>query len=353
MTKQLKKGAFFTDIHFGKKSNSPVHNDDCLRFIDWFAEQVHADPEIDYVGFLGDWNENRSAINLATLTASYLGARKVNDIGLPVFFVVGNHDLYHRHTREIYSVLPFQEFSNFRVINEPTVIKEVGDGAFFSPYLFHDEYERLDDMLKIPFWAGHFEFKGFKITNYGTPMMHGPDPNKFAGPDHILCGHFHQRQQRDNIVYIGNTFPMDFGDAGDRERGMAIYDHRTRLIEFKDWDQAPLYIRCRVSKLLDDEVDIRSQSRIKCVLDEELTLEEANQIRDAYTKRFQLREFLFEEHHSTADGISETETEIEVPEMDQPSDHNTIDGLIVQMLNDIKVDQIDNDLLIKQYQRLQ
>lgn len=353
MTKQLRKGAFFTDIHFGKKSNSPVHNEDCLRFIDWFVGEVHRDPEIDYVGFLGDWNENRSSINLATLTYSYNGAKRLNEIGLPVYFVVGNHDLYHRHTREIFSVLPFQEFANFRLIDQPTIVPEIGDGAFLSPYLFHDEYNHLEQMLKIPFWAGHFEFKGFRITNYGTPMQHGPDPSKFKGPEHILSGHFHQRQQSGNIVYIGNAFPMDFGDAGDRARGMAIYDHRIRDVTFKDWDQAPLYIRCRVSKLLDDAVDIRNQSRVKCILDEELSLEEANQIRDAYVKKYDLREFLFEEHHGTLDGITDTETEVDVPEMEQTSDHNTIDGLIVQMLNDIKVDTIDNDLLIKQYQRLQ
>ena len=36
MTNLFKKVACFTDIHFGLKSNSKVHNDDCMDFVDWF-----------------------------------------------------------------------------------------------------------------------------------------------------------------------------------------------------------------------------------------------------------------------------------------------------------------------------
>lgn len=350
--KQLMRGAFCSDIHFGKKNNSPVHNQDCLNYLTWFCGVVRADPTIDYVAFLGDWNENRSAINLATLTSSYIGAKMLNDLNIPVYFIVGNHDLYHRHTRDIYSVVPFAEFTNFRIIDTPTVVSEIGDGAFLSPYLFHNEYDNLSDMLTIPFWAGHFEFKGFKITNYGTPMMHGPDPDMFAGPAHILSGHFHQRQIKHNIVYIGNTFPMDFGDVGDDQRGCAVYDHATRSLQFHNWDSAPMYYKIKLSKILDDDVVVRPGSRVKCVLDEDLTLEEANKIRETFVSKNNLREFIYEEHYSTGDAISNTDTDIDVPEISDTTSHETIDGLIVQMLNDIKVDQIDNNILIQQYTSL-
>ena len=38
----FKKVACFTDIHFGMKGNSRVHNDDCEAFIYWFIEQAKA-----------------------------------------------------------------------------------------------------------------------------------------------------------------------------------------------------------------------------------------------------------------------------------------------------------------------
>ena len=38
----FKKVACFTDIHFGMKGNSRVHNDDCEAFVYWFIEQAKA-----------------------------------------------------------------------------------------------------------------------------------------------------------------------------------------------------------------------------------------------------------------------------------------------------------------------
>ena len=132
-TKPLKKGGYMTDIHFGKKANSPLHNEDCIRYLEWFCEQVKKH-ECDYVAFLGDWNENRSALNIATLKYSYLGAKMLNDLDIPVYFVVGNHDLYYRHSREIHSVIPFNEFENFVIIDEPTVINDIENKVLFSRF---------------------------------------------------------------------------------------------------------------------------------------------------------------------------------------------------------------------------
>ena len=41
----FKKVACFTDIHFGMKGNSRVHNDDCEAFIYWFIDQAKASPQ--------------------------------------------------------------------------------------------------------------------------------------------------------------------------------------------------------------------------------------------------------------------------------------------------------------------
>ena len=35
MSNLFKKAAIFTDIHFGLKSNSTLHNEDCLAFVKW------------------------------------------------------------------------------------------------------------------------------------------------------------------------------------------------------------------------------------------------------------------------------------------------------------------------------
>jgi DNA repair exonuclease SbcCD nuclease subunit len=345
--KKLKKGIFCSDIHFGKKSNSEQHNQDCLDYLTWFCNQVKNIKDIDYIGFLGDWNENRSALNIATLNYSYQGAKMLNNLGLPVFFCIGNHDLYHRHTREIHSIIPFQEFSNFAIINEPTVFSDVEGKMLVCPYLFHDEYEQLLQYTNIPFWAGHFEFKGFIVTGYNIAMPTGPDHTLFKGPKYIASGHFHKRQYGGNVVYIGNCFPMDFGDIDDNQRGLMIYDHSKQKMSFMDWPECPKYIKTTLTALLDGKVIIPPNSRVKCVMDIPISFEESTSLKNELTETFNLREFVSEEAREVAEAISGT--------IINDKDNiiiSSIDELIIQMLNSIDVANIDNDLLIEQYRKL-
>lgn len=41
MSNQLfKKAAVFSDLHMGLKTNSAVHNQDCLDYLYWFVEEA-------------------------------------------------------------------------------------------------------------------------------------------------------------------------------------------------------------------------------------------------------------------------------------------------------------------------
>lgn len=348
MTK-LKKGAFCTDIHFGKKRNSRLHNEDCIRYLQWFASKVREIGDIDYVGFLGDWHENRSAIDIETLNYSYQGARILNDIGVPVYFIIGNHDLGRRHTRDIHSIIPYDELENFVLINEPTVCDNIGDGMLWCPYLFHTEYPTLQKYLDVPVWAGHFEFRGFVITGYTITMNVGPDPSDYQGPKHIFSGHFHRRQAHNQVVYIGNTFPMDFGDAGDFSRGMMTYDHDKDEVLFHDWADCPKYIKTTLSDLAEGKVKLEREARVKCIVDVQLTYQESQEIRNAYLEEFDLREFSMEESREISSAISDTEATID---WSDETKLKSVNELVVDMLKEIETDSIDNDMLVQIYNSL-
>lgn len=346
--KKLRKGAYCTDLHFGKKSNSQQHNEDCIEYLTWFCNQVKEVGDIDYIGFLGDWNENRSALNIATMNYSYQGAKMLNNLGIPVYFCVGNHDLYHRHTREIHSVIPFQEFSNFILINEPTVLNNIEGRMLMCPFLFPDEYENLLQYTNLPFWAGHFEFKGFLVTGYGLAMPTGPDHTLFKGPNYIASGHFHKRQYGGNVVYIGNCFPMDFGDVDDIDRGLMIYDHIKQDMSFINWKECPKYTKTTLSALLDGDVQIYPNSRVKCIVDIPISFEESSTLKQELTEEYKLREFVSEETREIASAISGTKVDIDTNEVLVYG----IDDLVIQMLRNIDTVHVDNELLVKLYQRL-
>jgi len=346
--KTLNKIATLTDVHFGKKSNSEVHNQDCLDFINWFCDYVRAAGDIDCVGFLGDWNENRSALNISTLNYSYQGAKLLNELGIPVFFIIGNHDLYHRNTREVHSVIPFAEFDNFVLIEEPTVIKEIYGEALFAPYLFHHEYPALVKYNNIPVWFGHFEFKGFEVTGYGMKMPTGPEAKDFSGPSYIFSGHFHKRQVDGNVIYTGNIMPMDFGDAGDIERGLMIYDFKQKEILFENWEDCPRYTKTTLTELMSGSVKLHKGARVKCVVDVPISFEESGALRQEFVEKYKLREFSLEESIEIQRALEENDMDISGDELKLAG----VDELVNHMLSEISSEHISNKKLVTIYNSL-
>lgn len=346
ITKTYRKTAGFTDLHFGKKSNSEIHNQDCINFIKWFCEQVQNDPEIDSVVFMGDWHENRNALNISTLAYSHEAAKMLDQLGLPIFFCIGNHDLYHRHTRELYSVIHFQEFTNFVVVNEPLLLPNMGEGTLISPYLFSHEYPDLVKYLELQSWWGHFEFKDFVVTGYNITMPTGPDPIDFAGPT-IFSGHFHKRQSKNNIHYIGNTFPMDFSDAGQVDRGMVIYNHVNGKHTYKNWEDCPKYAKVRLTDLLEDTSTVPTNARIKCIIDVPISYEESSFLKQKFIDDFQLREFAMEESQDITDALKG-----DVVVLSDDVKLDSVDDLVIQMINSIDTPHIETSMLTSIYQLL-
>ena len=166
---------FFTDIHFGRRNNSIEHNTDCFNFIKWVYELCKSNTDIDRIGFLGDWFENRNAIDVLTMTYGYESAQLLNSLNIPILFCIGNHDLYKRYSREHFSTVHYNDLTNFIVVDKPTIHKNM----LFCPFLFENEYENLHQYNNVPIWAGHFEFEGFSITSYNTKKEGGPTHNSF------------------------------------------------------------------------------------------------------------------------------------------------------------------------------
>ena len=339
----LKKIAIFSDIHFGRRSNSKVHNQDCLDYIDWFCRQVK-DQGYSHVAFLGDWFESRSAINIETIEYSYTALKQLNDLGLTVFFCVGNHDLHRRTTREVHSVRMFNEMSNFVVVDHPTVI----DNCLFSPFLFEDEYPEMVQHNALWAFFGHFEFRNFILTGATRASDHGPDHRIFSGPKRIFSGHFHKRQVVDNVVYIGNTFPMDMGDAGDYDRGMCTYYVKENKVSFTNWSDAPKYYKTTISKIMADDWHPLPKMKVKCLIDIDIGYQDAQDLREGMIGAHGLRDFVLEEDREgkqellAGDG---TPAELEA---------GTIDDLVIAQLETATSEKtvIDVPTLIEIYKSL-
>lgn len=288
------KIAMFTDIHFGKKNNSIQHNTDCLDYVKWFCTNIEREGGFTKIIFLGDWFENRNAVNVQTMNFAHLALRLLNALNIPVYIIIGNHDLYHRENRKIFSTQVFDEFSNVTLINEPTVVDEM----LICPFLFRSEYPKLAQYAHLKYWFGHFEFRNFVITGTDRRMEHGPDHTQFSQPTYIFSGHFHKRQANGNVIYLGNTFPMDYGDSWDDARGMCILDTSNDDVSFIDWGDCPRYRKVKLSDILaeDSTLQFPPKCRVRCLIDIDISYSDAQALKEEFTKTLGLREFSLEEN---------------------------------------------------------
>lgn len=338
----LKKAAVFTDIHFGRKNSSELHNKDCMKFIEWFIEKAK-EHEVDHIIFGGDWFEHRDSISGKTLDYSHKAMRLIkNELGnIPFFFLVGNHDLVFRNTRNAFNTKIFEPFPNMIIIDEPQTFEISDKKVLFCPFLFHDEYSKQVQFVNshdIVF--GHFEFKGFVVTGDTKEMDHGPEHTDFKKCTNIFTGHFHKRQKKDNVYYIGSTFPMDFSDANDTKRGMMIYEYENDKKTFIDWDNAPTYIRCKLSDLLTDpNKHLREKATVSCEADTDVSYDEVLKLQRVLTKKFGLREINI---YEPAETYEESE---ELDEEDLDSESSSV--VVKNLLRKVKSKDIKPKRLIE------
>lgn len=346
MISEIKKLLMWTDIHFGCRNNSDQHNQDNLDYIDWLIERVHEEKP-SHIAFLGDFFENRNAINVRTLNYATIACRKLNALGIPIIFIIGNHDLYHRSDREIFSTDIFKDLENFILVSEPLKLNK---DWFVTPYLFRHEYPNLvGDINSHKYVLGHFEFRDFVVTGADRVMDHGPDASMFAGPEYIFSGHFHKRQFNKNIVYIGNTFPTNFGDAGDAERGCCVFDIENNDVYFHNWDDAPLFFKTRLSRVLEGDINFPPKSRVRCLLDIDVGYSDVQALREEMIANLKLREFAVEEDIAARKEAINEGLELE-NELDLSSLDNTVRQLITEGVQASPT--IDPNSLIKLYEEL-
>lgn len=336
ISSMYKKIAMFGDIHYGCRGNDIVHNKDCLTFIEWFTEQVKI-TECDCIIFLGDFWENRSALNVGTINYGLQGLRMLNELNIPIYFIVGNHDLFFRNNRNMHSIELFREFNNVHVVDTPL---SINDELLILPYLFKEEYVDISVQInQHKFVFGHLEFKNFYLTGASNQVCeHGFLHKLLNGPKYIFSGHFHKRQCSDNIIYIGNPFGTNYGDVNDYERGMCILDVETEEVDFLNYD-GPSFFRTSLSKLAMEDVQLKKFARVKCLLDlPEISYSEAQLIKKEFMEIYELREFILEQNTRE---LQETLSEVAIKELDD-MDLNSIDESIKKLI----VDGIDKGGLI-------
>ena len=338
MTNLFRKTAVCTDIHFGLKSNSLVHNQDCSDFIDWFIATAK-EQGCETGMFLGDWHHHRASINLQTLHFSLQSLQKLSAAFDNFYFIPGNHDLYYRDKRDIHGAEWAQHLPNIHVIND--WFHE--GGVTIAPWLVGDDHKKVQK-LNSQYVFGHFELPHFKMNAMVEMPDHGEiHVDHFSGVGEVYSGHFHLRQQKKNINYIGNCFPHNFADAGDSNRGMMVLEWG-KPAEYYAWAGQPLYRVMKLSEAIDNGVTIfKPNMHVRVELDIDISYEEANFIKDTFVKDYKLREMAL---------IPSKRTDIDIDMAPGEIKFESVDQIVTDQLTNIESEFYDPKLLLKIYQNL-
>jgi DNA repair exonuclease SbcCD nuclease subunit len=338
MTNLFKKVAVCTDIHFGLKSNSNVHNQDCSDFIDWFIATAKENG-CETGMFLGDWSHQRAAINMQTLQYSLRSLEKLSNAFERFYFIPGNHDLYYRDRRDIYSTEWAKHIPNIVIVND--WFKE-GD-VIIAPWLVGDDHKKLNKM-SAKYMFGHFELPHFKMNAMVEMPDHGElKVEHFGGVESVYSGHFHLRQQKRNINYIGNCFPHNFADAGDDQRGMMIKEWG-KEDQYISWPGQPLYKVLKLSQVIDNAPSLLAKNmHVRVELDIDISYEEANFIKDTFVRDYALREMAL---------IPSKRTDIDIDMAPGDVKFESVDQIVTDQLTNIESEFYDPKLLLKIYQNL-
>ena len=244
-TAKKPKIAVISDLHLGVHSNSAIWHNIALNWANWFKTELKKHHIKDIV-FCGDWHHNRSEISVNTLQVS----ADILDIlqEFNIFAIPGNHDMYFKHRTDVTSLSIFKNRKNITIYDKLTTVEWFDKVISFCPW-----NTVISDIPKSDIIFGHFEVETFKINNTKICEEGIKVKDLLAKSKLTLTGHFHTRHEKvygaGTILYVGNPFQMDFGDAGN-SKGYHLLDIETGDYEFIENTISPLYEKISLSELV-------------------------------------------------------------------------------------------------------
>jgi len=241
------KVAIFSDLHLGVHSNSSEWHKYAIEWANWFREECR-DKGIKDLIFCGDWHHNRSEISVNTLQVSADILDMFEEFNL--IAITGNHDIYYKHRTDVNSLSIFKNRKNVTILEQYQTLEAFDKKLSFCPWNTPTKVIEDSDVI-----FGHFEIETFKMNAFKICEEGVRVKDLLKKSSLVISGHFHTRHEKQfgagTILYVGNPFQMDFGDAGNR-KGYHILDLDTLEYEFFENNVSPCYEKITLSELVEE-----------------------------------------------------------------------------------------------------
>ena len=224
------KVGIITDQHFGCRKNSKLFHDYFLKFYNEVFFPTLEQYGITTIIDMGDTFDSRKGIDFAALSwAKNNYYDKLQQMGVSVHTIVGNHTSYYKNTNDVNAVdLLLREYDNVTVYSNPTEVKFDNLNVLFIPWINQENEEKtlkLIQKTKTNVAMGHLELQGFRV-NKQLVMEHGMESKVFDKFKLVFSGHYHTRSDNGTVFYLGNPYEMFWNDVNDK-RGFHLFDTET------------------------------------------------------------------------------------------------------------------------------
>ena len=279
------KVAIFSDLHLGVHSNSTEWHKYAIEWANWFRDECREKGIKDII-FCGDWHHNRSEISVNTLQVSADILDLFEEFNL--IAITGNHDIYYKHRTDVNSLSIFKNRRNVTILEQYQTLEAFDRKLSFCPW--NTPTKVIDDSDVI---FGHFEIESFKMNTFKVCEEGVKVKDLLKKSSLVISGHFHTRHEKQygagTILYVGNPFQMDFGDAGN-QKGYHILDLDTLEYEFFENNVSPCYEKITLSELV-EEGDITpiiknkiSNNIVKLKVDKNISQEDMDILTSVFNK---------------------------------------------------------------------
>jgi len=201
------------DIHFGMRRNSSLFHSILMKSLSWFLGSVK---KTDSVVILGDIFDSRSSVDFKVLNDAIGFINAMSKKCKDIYILVGNHDLYYKETDLNNVNCRFLKSKKVHIVHEISEIEIQEQKCLFIPWVDNMENKnKATDMLqnKYDLVFGHMDTIGLYGTKEPDELMFSPED--FGTNDKVISGHFHKRNQRGVVNYIGAFINQTFNDVGD------------------------------------------------------------------------------------------------------------------------------------------
>lgn len=224
------------DLHIGVKKDDPwMQNIQRLSILSMIEYSKENDITV-WIQY-GDVFDNRQALTHNTISFAKQMFGLIEEAGITVHIIVGNHDIPKKDTLLNHAVgLELGHFSNLKIYDEPTAVDFDGVYIDLIPWLCKSNVKSILDYVKSShseYCIGHWELSGFYYYK-GLPS-HGLEPDFLKKYKQVWSGHFHCISEAANVKYIGTPYTITAGDEND-SRGIWVFDTSTRKMEFVEND---------------------------------------------------------------------------------------------------------------------